>query len=298
MDSLLKYLPLNISRLLAHQNDEILNSITEIRLRERLPFSVSIGPKSYFFNENGEISKLSDGMICSSEDVSFCLERLCAFSLYSFEDTIKKGYIPLGNGYRAGVCGEFVTEGKSIISTRRIRSINIRIPRQKKLFASRLFDHFAKNGITDTLVISPPSFGKTTFLKSIAALLSESGYKVGLADERFELYVDGMAKGLIDVISGCPKPYAIEIFARTMSPDVIICDEISPNECEEIKAFRSTGVTFIASLHARSIPEALSRPYVKEIVESGDGYTFVVLKNGYSFDIISKDEILAQQKGH
>ena len=33
--------------------------------------------------------------------------------------------------------------------------------------------------------------------------------------------------GIADVFSGCPKHTAVEILTRTMSPEVIICDEIT-----------------------------------------------------------------------
>lgn len=296
MDALLKYLPLRISRILAHQSDEFLNSITEIRLRELLPFSVSIGRNNYTFNQNGEFSSVGDGIICTSEEISHCLERLCAFSLYSFEDTIKKGYIPLENGCRAGVCGECVTSEGKVVAIKKITAINIRISHQKKNFAGRLFEHYQKCGISDTLILSPPSFGKTTLLKSIASLLSEADYKVAIVDERLELFTKGMSKGLIDVINGCPKAFGIELLTRTMSPDVIICDEISPFEEHEINNAHSSGVVFIASLHARNVDDAARRPFVRSLLTGGGVETFVVLKEGYSYDIVPRSELKYYKK--
>ena len=295
MDSLLKYLPLRLSRLLAHQSDLFLRSINEIRLRDGLPFSVGLGNDIFTFGKNGELSKCVDGIICTSEDIGYCLERLCASSLYSFEEAIKRGYIPLSNGCRAGVCGEFGAFFDDA-AFRRITAINIRVSHLKKEFGRKLCDHYRQNALSDTLVLSPPALGKTTLLRSVASLLSEGvlgkPMKTAIVDERNELYVSGMTKGLVDVISGCPKAFGIELLTRTMSPEVIICDEISPLEYDAIRNSRGCGVVFIASLHAPSIKLALSRPFVSSLVYDNVFETFVVLKAGYSYDVVPKSELI------
>lgn len=295
MDSLLKYLPLRLSHALAHQSDSFLSRITEIRLRDSLPFSVCIGSESFTFDENNELSSLSDGIITTSEDVAECLERLCSSSLYSFEETIKNGFIPLERGCRAGVCGEFTLSESGVLTPSRITAINIRVMHLKREFGKKLCLHYRKNGLSDTLVISPPSFGKTTLLRSVATLLCEgelgAPLKTAIVDERRELYVKGMTRGLIDVISGCPKGYAIELMTRTMSPDAIICDEISANECEAIKNSRGSGIVFIASIHSSSLKQALSRPFVRSLILERVFETFVVIKKGYSYDVFSADEL-------
>lgn len=289
MDTIFKYLPLHISRLLAQKSDRFLDSITEIRLRRSKAFSVSVGNKNYFFSASGSFCTIGSGIICTDEDISYTIEKLCASSMYSFEDTIKNGYIPLENGCRAGVCGECVTTCQNVSSVRRINSINIRVSRFKKDFALALCKHYISNDLTDTLIISPPAFGKTTFLKSLAALLSEGAIgralKVGVVDERCELYEGISSVGILDVICGCPKAYGIMLMTRTMSPDVIICDEISPTEANEIQNARNCGVKLICSLHAGNISEALSRPFVMEMVSNGGFETYVLLKEGYKYDV-------------
>lgn len=294
MDSLLKYLPLRFSHLLAHQSDVFLRSINEIRLREALPFSVGIGNDIFTFGKNGELLTSVDGIICTREDLECCLDQLCASSLYSFEETIKKGYIPLSNGCRAGVCGEFgaFVEGASF---RRITAINIRVSHLKKEFGRKLCAFYQKNGVQDTLIVSPPALGKTTLLRSVATLLSEGvlgkPIKTAIVDERSEIYVSGMTKGLVDVISGCPKSFGIELLTRTMSPEVIICDEISHLECDAIRNSRGSGVVFIASLHAPSIEIALSRPFVRSLIDGGVFNTLVVIGSEFSYDIVPKSEL-------
>ena len=53
-----------------------------------------------------------------------------------------------------------------------------------------------------------------------------------IIDERYELSASFNGKPTLDVginnfvISGCPKHYAIELVVRSMSPDVIVVDEL------------------------------------------------------------------------
>ena len=99
----------------------------------------------------------------------------------------------------------------------------------------RPFDEFRLAG---KLISVIGSGGKTTFLRSAAYLLStgREALRVGVADERDELITPEMSACIIDRVSGCPKALAVEILTRTMSPQVIICDEIGAGGAEELLA--------------------------------------------------------------
>ena len=66
--------------------------------------------------------------------------------------------------------------------------------------------------------------GKTTFLRSIAYLLASGNYpqprRVGIADERCELFLPDKMGALIDCVRDMPKAAGIELLTRSMSPEV------------------------------------------------------------------------------
>ncbi len=122
------------------------------------------------------------------------------------------------------------------------------------------------------LVYSPPGHGKTTYLKSLIYLLSMGiytpPYRVGVVDERFELGEGLCKKGLCDIISGLPKESSIEMLTRTMSPEIIVCDEINKSEKDAIINGCNTGTSFVCSVHGRSIEEIKKRGFVSPLIEA------------------------------
>ena len=84
----------------------------------------------------------------------------------------------------------------------------------------------------------PPSSGKTTFLRDIARSLSlgrfASGRRVAIVDERGEL--GGFDLGpCADILRGYPKETGLEVALRTLSPEVIVCDELSQRDFKAVQ---------------------------------------------------------------
>ena len=97
----------------------------------------------------------------------------------------------------------------------------------------------------------------------------------GIVDERGE--IAAMYKGIpqndigenSDVIENISKELGINLLVRSMSPQIIVCDEIG--SLEDIKAIQKavcSGVKGIFTVHGASIEELKQNPYIKEIIEN------------------------------
>ena len=259
IDSVFRYLPLRVNCALNALPSEILSSASEIRLRKNAPASITVGMKNLFFDHNGRICNLKSAMRITEAELLECIERLTDGSVYTYDEYLKRGFIPLANGGRAGVCGRASPSG----GWAEIHSINLRICRFVPNAAEGLIRAFSSEGIKSTLVCSPPAMGKTTFLKSAAYLLSNGlglpPVRVGIADERGEIFGGMKDNGLTDVCMFLPKAQGIELLTRVMSPEVIVCDEISASEVDSLIEAQNCGVSLIASVHCEGIRDLLLR---------------------------------------
>src|SRR5690606_12747541 len=109
---------------------------------------------------------------------------------------------------------------------------------------------------------SPPQLGKTTLIRDLARMISygdtldngslklgSPGMKVGIVDERSELAACVRGIPLFDVgprtdiLDGCPKAEGMMMLIRSMSPEVIIVDEIGrPEDTEAIREALHAGI--------------------------------------------------------
>jgi stage III sporulation protein AA len=147
--------------------------------------------------------------------------------------------------------------------------------------------------IFNTLLISPPQCGKTTILRDIARNISDgikeldfTGLKVGVIDERSE--IASCYKGVpqnhtgvrTDVLDACPKAIGMDTMLRSMSPQVIITDEIgNEGDGEAIKRVINAGVKIIATAHGYNISELKTRQEVIGLIEGKVFERYVVLSS-------------------
>ena len=122
------------------------------------------------------------------------------------------------------------------------------------------------------LIYAPPSVGKTTLLRSVAARMAggEHPLRVAVVDTRGELcYSLGAPSLLLDLLAGYPRGVGLSIAARTLSAQLIVCDEIGDlAEAREIVEAHNCGVPLLASAHAADIRELLARPGMRLLHES------------------------------
>ena len=200
------------------------------------------------------------------EDLETVLERASRSSLHTALEGLRSGYLTAPGGCRVGVCGSMVTRAGQPEACRSVSSLCIRVPRQKRCVTPEMLEELRDCSV---LILSPPGGGKTTFLRDLVRLLSDSGRRVGLVDERGELAaMEGGIPGFdvgrnTDVLENCPKAQAVEMLLRGMSPQVIAMDELGAGDGEALRRARDSGVNICASLHSTG-PEALGRKGLPE----------------------------------
>lgn len=200
-------------------------------------------------------------------------------SLYAWEDELGEGYFTMPGGSRVGVAGRYRRENGRVNLTA-IGSVCVRAARAFPGCARTAVERITENGrVMNTVVLAPPGLGKTTFLRDAAKTLSENGFRVGIADERGEIAAcrNGVPAFDVgertDVIDGISKAEAMRRLTRSMSPDVIVTDEIGcAQDAREIREASRMGVSVIASAHASDVEDAARRPSLNGIMKD---YTFL-----------------------
>jgi len=209
----------------------------------------------------------------SSDEFDMILSNLLHRSYHSQHSNIIEGFISLDGGYRVGVCGKAVIKEGRITNISDIISLSVRIPHSVKGVCLPVCEYLERSCyLRGVLIYSPPGVGKTTLLRDIAMTLCERPYfkRLALIDSRRELYTKEMqGQPLIDPYIGYPKAKGIELAIRTMSPDIIICDEIgNEDDSEAILNNQSSGVPVIASAHGDSFERLIQRKGIAKLYKN------------------------------
>ncbi len=220
------------------------------------------------------------------------LKRLCGGSLYAYADSIRQGFITLAGGVRVGVCGRAVTEKGSVVSVYDVTSLCLRIPHNVEGVGAPVA-RLIRAERAGVLVYSPPGVGKTTLLRSVIASLASGSAPMRLAviDTRGELSPCRPSDLCADFMVGYPRGVGIEIAARVMSPELIVCDEIGADvqEAAAIKAAHNCGVPLLASAHAADVRQLRARSGLAQLCEAGLFSYYVGIERGagpnYSYRI-------------
>lgn len=235
-----------------------LEKVMEIRLRYAMGLSVVCTDGIFYVTNRGALTEdYAEAAAVTANDIKRGMELVTRSSVYAFEDEIKQGYVTLSGGHRVGISGDAVTENGKISRIRTVQSLNYRFAREVIGAADCVIDRILDGRrIKNTLIVSPPMCGKTTMLRDIARRLSEMGRKVSIVDERGEIaaFSFGMSPFRLgascDVLSGVNKADGIMLMLRSMSPEVIITDEIGGEaDFAAIREVKKRGVSIITTLH-------------------------------------------------
>lgn len=260
---------------------EIKSQIFDIHFKAEQPISVCGRFGVMFITKAGALSRsLSSSLICiSKEELQSIFVQACAHSVFSHEHEISRGYISMNSSCRAGVCGTAVIDGERVKSVRDVSSLVFRIPREAAGCADMLFTHGEIS--SGVLVAGAPSGGKTTFLRDIISSLSVGKFgaihRTAVLDERGELGAGFNLGPCADVLQGYPKAESFDIAIRMLSPEFIVCDELSPGDLPIVEQSVFSGVSLVASVHAAR-NDFLRRPLCKNLLRTGAFGTIVFLK--------------------
>lgn len=255
--------------------------IEEIRVRQDRPLEVITPTCPFFIDKEGRLSQTpTSPWIPRREECVKLLNLISNHSLYALEEELRRGFVTVEGGHRIGLVGRVVVENGTVKHLKEITGFNIRIARQVKGVGDRWISTILHDGqIENALIVSPPQCGKTTLIRDLARLASTGGagfppYKVGIVDERSE--IAGCLHGVpqhdvglrTDVLDACPKAEGMMMMIRSMSPEILVVDELGRVEdSEAIHEAIYAGVSVFATVHGQSIEELTRRPTLAPLLK-------------------------------
>lgn len=272
MNEILNFFPSSIQKILLEEIKDKYRLLEEIRVRANRPIILK-------FTDGEKVIKHST----TSEEIISCLQAVCENSIYTYQNEIAEGFVTIRGGNRVGISGSCVIENGKIININYIYSLNFRIAREVIGSGNKILKFILdqeNNNIYNTLIVSKPGSGKTTAVRDIIRQLA-SGIKeikflainVGIVDERGE--IAALYKGIpqndigikTDVIENVCKAKGLEMLIRSMSPKVVVADEIGKEEdVNAIKYAICSGCKGLFTAHGASFEDISLNPIIKSLI--------------------------------
>ena len=266
---------------------------SDIRYQAGQPVAVCGREGVYYLQEKrGAAREYGPGLLTvTPAQVQELFLQICGHSVFSHEHEIAQGYVQMEGLCRAGVCGTAVLEDGRVKGLRDIRSLVFRIPRDVPGCGDRLF-RLGVDPVRGLLIAGEPSSGKSTLLRDIARSLSTGKFgpsrRVAVLDCRGEL--GGYDLGpCADVLRGYPKAQGLDMAIRSLSPEVVFCDELAPGDLPAVEAALHAGVGLVATVHATR-DSVYRRPLCKALLDTGAFGTLVTLKGRATPSVIDMVE--------
>lgn len=247
---------------------------SEVRLRQGRNASLSVFC-------GGRLRNVPLSFFGDADSLKETFSRAVGGSLYAFEEQLKEGYLSLSGGVRVGVSGRAMSRDGRICSLLSIDTLVFRLP-SGNASADALFS-FYKKSAGGILLFAPPGGGKTTLLRAFAECAAKEE-RVAVVDTREEFFFSDKAL-LLDHLAGYPKERGAEIAVRTLSPELLVLDEIGVSEAAGLCALVSFGVRTVASVHGEDAASLLSTPSLLPLLRAGLFSHLWDVRRGYAVPI-------------
>ncbi|AIF43461.1 stage III sporulation protein AA [Virgibacillus sp. SK37] len=297
MEEILRIFPETLQQKLSKHIMNRWNELQEIRLRLNQPVELIWD----------NVNEWLDNARPTKQEFISIINQLSQFSLYRMEDELREGYITIEGGHRIGLAGKVNTLGGNVKSIQYITFLNIRIAKAKVGVAIPIIPYLYDSQYVNTLIVGPPQTGKTTIIRDVARIIAtgwkdKPAKKVGVIDERSEIAAS--IKGIpqhnlgkrTDVMDACPKAEGMMMMIRSMSPDILIVDEIGTSkDVEALMEATHAGVNIICTIHGKSLDEIKRRPSFRHLLIQKIFQRIIILekhgKPGHIAGIYNEDEV-------
>lgn len=283
---ILNFMPQGIRRYMYGIN---LDGVCEIHMRLGKPLVLNYSGSSRYLNSKGQLTPIpASALRVTREHIDEAMEIATASSVYSVRDEIKNGFLTISGGHRIGITGTAVIKEDKVSFIKDISALNYRIAGEIIGAADKVVPLILRDGyIKNTLIISPPGAGKTTMLRDIARQLSYKSYRVSIVDERREIAALCEGRSAFDlgfstdVLDGADKAEGMLMVLRSMSPDVIVTDEIGRQEdIDALEKITNSGSAVIASIHGRNMEMIKRRTDLRRMLKFFDLAVTLSRRNG------------------
>ncbi len=286
-EEILRVFPLSLREQLQRAVEDFAQ-LEEVRLRAGQPIYLRYAGREAMLMADGSLYSPSYGKeeksilqkghayVLSKALLAEMLTYLCNYSVYAAEEQLRQGYLTIAGGHRVGICGEMLCDPNGRLRMHKVGSMNLRVAHERYGCADTVLEGFqlrSKPG--SILVISPPGAGKTTLLRDMIRGLSESGYTVGVVDERSEIGAchEGVPQNALgprtDVLDACTKAEGLRILLRTMAPHYLALDEVSGEDVDSVEEALGRGCYMLMTAHAGSKEELVRHEKWRRLLEIG-----------------------------